>query len=92
MPADKALMKHFENLEGIKNFLEARLQTIEHPRVVILSFEESEIFPEYSILVKVMNNSIFSTIKNNRNKNIFLEICRLEGQLAKAKDAHKNYF
>lgn len=39
--ADKLLCRQFTNLEMIKNFLEARLHTIEHPRIVILCLEES---------------------------------------------------
>jgi hypothetical protein len=38
-----------------------------------------------------MNNSIFSTIKNNKNKNIFGEICRLENQLLKSRENNKSF-
>ena len=39
LPADKILASQFANSENIKNFLLPRIQAIEHPRIVILSFE-----------------------------------------------------
>lgn len=71
-PADKIIVKQFFSLNDIlKNHLEPKVQILQHPRVVILALEESEIFREFSILVKVMNNSIFSAIRNSKNKQLF---------------------
>ena len=58
---------------------------------MILSLEESEVFREYSILVKVMNNSIFSMIKNSKNRNIFADICVMEQNLARSRDKNKTF-
>lgn len=69
---DKNIVKQFTGLIDIlKNHLEPKIQILQNPRIVILALEESEIFREYSILVKVMNNSIFSAIRNSKNKQIF---------------------
>lgn len=78
----------------IKNFIEPKIKTVLHPRVVILSLEESQLFRENSILLKVMNNSIFTAIRNSKHKGVFQQICRMEFNLAQIKvnknekDAH----
>jgi hypothetical protein len=42
MTNDKTLAQKFNNFEQIiKNYIEPKLHTIEHPRIVILALEES---------------------------------------------------
>jgi hypothetical protein len=87
-PADKQLAKQFISLDLIlRNYLEPQLMQIPHPRVVILSLEESELFREHSTLVKVMNNSLFSAVRSCRNKSIFNEITQLEANLTQVRTA-----
>lgn len=61
LPADKAVCKQFATFEIMCNILKGK--KLNSPRMAILSFEESELFREYSILVKSMNNSLFSAIR-----------------------------
>lgn len=60
----------------IDNFL-APQRKIE-PKIVILCLEESEIFREYSMLSKCLNNSIFAAIRfSSRSKEIYSELVQI---------------
>ena len=72
LPADKAVCKQFAALENMCNVLKGK--KLSSPRIAILSLEESEIFREYSVLVKSMNNSLFSAIRVTKIKYLLPEI------------------
>ena len=90
-PQDRQLVRQFMSMEEIvRNFLEPKVKGQLHPRVVILALEESELFREHSVLVKVMNNSVFSAMRYSKNKQVFEEVCRMESKLAQLK-ANKHH-
>jgi hypothetical protein len=49
----------------VNNYLKPRLGEISNPKIIMLCLEEAELFRENSLLLSIMNNSIYSTIKNS---------------------------
>lgn len=50
--------------------------------MLILALEESEVYREYSMLVKCLNNSLFATIRfSAKSREIYGELVELESAL-----------
>lgn len=90
---DKQVVGQFVGLEGmIKRFLEPKIKMINNPRIIILTLEETELFRENSLLLKVMNNSIFSAMRQCKNIHIFHQLLELESPIThhRHRDPHKH--